>query len=272
MALLDALLAVTLVALVASLIWLERSRLKPQPAAATAANGSGSERDYDWRLVRQSGLLPDDIQPILLPSRVLGTVLVPLLTSEFFGLGWSSLLAAAAGFFTPDMLLGLARRQRQRDIRQALSFFLDLLLSLLQAGLSLEDAFRRASVQGLPADHPLAQEVSRIAAELSVGRDRGLAFRALAERTGVQELSAVAEAVTVGLSRGISLESTLKSQADLARARRREDGMRRLDKANAEILIPLLLCSFPMFIALVIVPLGLQLMDGLTLLARVLRP
>ena len=58
MALLDALLGVTLVALVASLIWLERSRLKPQPAAATAANGSGSERDPRFG---QIGIGDDDV-------------------------------------------------------------------------------------------------------------------------------------------------------------------------------------------------------------------
>jgi tight adherence protein C len=197
-------------------------------------------------------------------------LILPLLAAEAFGLsGWLAVLAPL-GFVVPDACLALVRRQRQRDVRQALSFFLDMMLSLLQAGLSLEEAFRRAAVQGLPGQHPLAEEVTRVSAELSVGRDS--AFRALAERTGVQELIAVAEAVTLGLSRGVSLEATLKAQADLARARRREDGMRRLDKANAEILIPLLLCSFPMFVSLVIVPLGLQLMDGLELLARVLRP
>jgi len=287
MVLLDVVLAAALMALVGSLAWIERDRWWPQPATANGhgngngngngtgngnGNGSAPDRDYEWRLIRQAGFLPDRFQSLLLPTRVFLALILPLLAAEAFGLsGWLAVLAPL-GFVVPDACLALVRRQRQRDVRQALSFFLDMMLSLLQAGLSLEEAFRRAAAQGLPAQHPLAEEVTRVSAELSVGRDRGSAFRALAERTGVQELIAVAEAVTLGLSRGVSLEATLKAQADLARARRREDGMRRLDKANAEILIPLLLCSFPMFVSLVIVPLGLQLMDGLELLARVLRP
>lgn len=271
MVFLDVVLGAALIALVGSLAWLERGRLRPQSVTA-AGTVTGPDRDYEWRLLRQAGLLPDQLRVYLLPLRVGLAVVLPLVTAEVVGMrGWLVILSAV-GFVAPDACLGLIRRQRQRDVRQALSFFLDMMLSLLQAGLSLEQAFGRAAAQGLPAHHPLAEEVARIGAELSVGRDRGAAFRSLAERTGVQELTAVAEAVTIGLSRGVSLETTIKAQADLARARRREDGMRRLDKANAEILIPLLLCSFPMFVALVIVPLGLQLMDGLELLARVLRP
>ena len=50
------------------------------------------------------------------------------------------LLAVPFGAAVPDALLALVRRQRQKAIRRSLSFFLDLMLSLLQAGMTIDEA------------------------------------------------------------------------------------------------------------------------------------
>lgn len=270
----DLILIALTTATLGALLWLERERL---PGMAGRASGSApappntGARSYYWHLARQAGYQPEQTRLPFLGAKAFGAVFLPLLVAEFTSLSPWLLLPAAAGFLIPDGFLALGRRQRRREIRRSLSFFLDLLLSLLQAGLSLDEAFRRAAEQGLPRRHPLRQEAGLVVAELGIGRDRSAAFAMLAERTGVEELRAVGEALSLGMSRGMSLETILKSQADLGRAQRREEGLRRLDKANAEVLLPLLLCSFPMFVVLVLVPLGMQLYQGLAALGRVLR-
>jgi tight adherence protein C len=190
---------------------------------------------------------------------------------ELAGLGPWSLVIAPVGFFGPDIALAIARRRRQKEIRRGLSFFLDLLLSLVQAGLSLEEAFATTAREGLPKKHPLTKEALLLVEELGLGRGRTEAFQALAERTGVGDLRGLANAIGLALNLGTSLETTLKAQADLARSRRREEGMARVQVASAEVLLPLLLCSFPVFVVLVFVPLGMQVWQALQGLGIILR-
>ena len=78
-------------------------------------------------------------------------------------------------------------------------------------------------------------------------------------------------ALAVGATMGGSVEATLKAQADNARARRREDGLKRLSVVNAQVLLPLMLCAFPVFIVMVFLPLALRLAESLQGLGTVLR-
>lgn len=225
--------------------------------AGTPASGSTT-----WRQLRQAGYRPSRAWPILLGARVSLFMLVAAI--GWASMGLASLSVAVAVLPIPGLVLRGRTQSRQWAIRRALSYFLDLVVSLLQAGLGLEAAIARAARDGLPPDHPLGAEVTQLVQELRLGRDRTAGFGALAERTGVAELGAVASALAVGLSQGMPVEATLRAQAELARARRREEGLRRLDLANAEVLLPLALCSFPMFFVMVVVPLGLRVLQGLT--------
>lgn len=271
-AMIDVTLALLLVAVV-YLLWVQWRRT-PGPHAdpvdlkAPAAPAS----TYYWKLTRQAGLPPDRVWPLYLGAKVVLALVIPLLVMEVFRTGWWIPMALVfAGFLLPDVVLHYRRRRRQETIRRSLSFFLDLFVSLLQAGLSLEEAFGRAAREGLRKGHPLAEEALLVVEELDLGRDRTLGFQALAERTGVKELRALANALGVGLGVGASIEGTLRAQADLMRAKRREDGLKRLEMASAEVLLPLLLCSFPVFVVLVLVPLVLLVVDSLQTFGQVLR-
>ena len=215
-----------------------------------------------WRRLRQAGYRPSRAWRGLLGAQV-GVCVVVMLVG-WPGMGPAAVSLAVTVLPLPGLVLGAWAKSRQWAIRRSLSYFLDLVVSLLQAGLGLDESVARAARDGFPQDHPLAIEVTLLVNELRLGRDRTAGFGVLAERTGVAELGAVASALSVGLSQGTTVEATLRAQAELARARRREEGLRRLDLANAEVLLPLALCSFPMFVVMVVVPLGLRVLQGLT--------
>lgn len=264
----------TLVALVlllgGVLVWTERAAMAGQAGEKTLLNVP--DQGYFWRLARPAGLAPDQAWVWFVAAKVVLAVGLPLAALALFRLGAIPLfLLAVVGFLLPDGLLMYVRRQRQANIRRSLSFFLDLMVSLLQAGLTLEEAFKRAVKEGLPKSHPLAEEASLVADELDFGRDRTTGFQTLGDRTGVRELRALASALSLGVGTGVSVEATLRAQAELARAKRREDGIRRLNIASAEVLVPLLLCGFPVFIVLVFFPLAVILMNNLQALGSVLR-
>lgn len=269
----DLLLVLVLVLVGGVAAWFERERISRWLPFSQRpdATQSGAQPSYYWRLTRQAGLSPSFVWPIYLGAKIAVPILLPLLVMEATGAGAMALLLAPIAFFFPDAMLAWMRRSRIKRVRQSLSFFLDLLLSLVQAGLGLEEALGRAAREGLPEQHPLRKEVLQLLDEVRVGRDRTTGYQALADRTGAEELRSLASAIGVALSRGTPLEATLKAHADLARAKRREDSLRRLETANAEVLVPLMLCSFPLFVVLVFAPLALQVFQSLRELAGVLR-
>lgn len=264
------LLLLALVAALALLLY-RMGRERPAPrlrdpeaegeaAAAVAAEPRGFPR-YLHRWARQAGLDPGALVAPWWLAKILLAALLPLLAVEaaarapFFAMPvpWLVLLAAA-GFLLPDLWLLLRRRARVRRIRIALSYFLDLVVSLLHSGLGLDEAFRRAGRQGLDPDHPLAKEVALVDNELEIGKERSLAFDALAARTGIREFRGVAAALRLGLRLGNSVQATLDAQADLLRLKRREAARRQISLAPLKTLLPILLCGFPLFAVLVIFP------------------
>ena len=263
---LDLLLLALIVAVVVLLYRMGQAR--PQPRlhdpdigeAEPAHEHPGFPR-YFHRWARQSGLDSDALFWLYWFSKIVLAVLLPLLAVEalsrtrLFGSPWWLLLAlAVGGFLVPDAWLAVRRRDRIKRIRIALSYFLDLVVSLLHSGLGLEEAFRRAGRQGLDPEHPLAEEVTLVDTELEVGKDRTDAFDALAERTGIVEFQSIASALRLGMRLGNSVQTTLDAQADLLRLQRREAARREISLAPLKTLFPILLCGFPIFAVLVIFP------------------
>jgi pilus assembly protein TadC len=229
-------------------------------------SGTGTQsRDFKvpgffGRNARQAGFDPKTFLPIFWILKVILAALVPLGLNEiaadrFEGFpNWALVAGGILGFFLPDLWLLGVRRERQRTIAWGLPYFLDLVVAFLRSGLGLEEAFRRAGREGFRPDHPLAQEVALVAHELDLGKDRAAAFRALAERTGVQGMRGVAAALESGLRLGASVEATLRGQAEVLRARRREDTLRKVQLAAVKALVPVILCGFPLFIVIVFFP------------------
>jgi pilus assembly protein TadC len=215
---------------------------------------------YFGRLARQSGYHPEALHWIYWVAKIGLAVLLPLAALQLWARwgahpAWLLLVGLLLlGFFSSDLWLFAVRRARRRRIRHALSFFLDLIVSLLHSGLGLEEAFRRASRDGLETGHPLALEAGLVDLELGAGKERGQAFESMALRSGVTELRSVAAALRLGMRLGNPVQDTLSAQADLLRTRRREDARRELSLAPLKTLLPILLCGFPIFLVVVIFP------------------
>ena len=226
---------------------------------------SGKERWFA-PLARQAGYDPQRLRPWYWTVKIILAVLLPLLIAEF--IPYSLLLlgiAALVAFFLPDLWLINRRNHRRHRILQALSFFLDLLVSLLRSGLDIEEAFRRAGSRGLPAGHPLADEVRLVTDEMGAGKERSAAFAGLASRTKIPDLHALAAALELGSRLGFPVADILSTQAEIQREKRVERGRRRIDRAMIVALFPVLLCGFPIFFMVVVLPVILELLKTVDL-------
>lgn len=234
------------------------------------------QEKYYRILLRQAGFEPDTWRNLYWLAKILSTAFLPLLLLQILparfepGLAWL-LLFALLGFFLPDAVLLLIRQRRKRKITLSLAYFLDLVVAFLQAGLSLEAAFRRAGREGFPANHPLSREIALVSLELDAGREPDAAFQALADRTGVPDLQGVAAALRSGLRLGAPVVRTLQAQAELLWTKRRELALRQINSAVIKSVFPLMLCGFPIFFVLAFFPAILELADLLGQLADVFR-
>ncbi len=226
---------------------------------------------YGSRLMRQAGLRPQFMQPLFWAMKLVCAMLFPLLAVEFNGgqAEWVLLLLPAlAGFFLPEAWLLVRRQKRRREIAGSLSFFISLMVVYLKSGLNLAQGFRQAATYGLKSNSPLARELDLLSHEIDAGRDRDAAFALLAERTGVEPLKRLASVISVGYQTGSPVVGTLQAQADMLRARQSQEATELVNRKSMEIMIPMLMVCFPMFIVLVLFPAAVQLLDVLKMIGE----
>jgi tight adherence protein C len=159
-------------------------------------------------------------------------------------------IGAAAGFFLPDVMLYNAGLKRQQQLALTLPDAIDLLTICVEAGLGFDAALAQVArnVKG-----PLAAEFARVLQEMQIGKSRGEAMRALAERTTSPELRAFVSALTQSTELGIPVANVLREQAREMRVRRRQRAEAQAQRIPVKITFPLIGCLFP---ALFVVVLG----------------
>jgi tight adherence protein C len=158
--------------------------------------------------------------------------------------------AAGAGYILPELWLKRRIAARQRAIRRALPDVVDLLVISVQGGLGFDAAVAHVAAE---ADNVLTQELSRMLAEMRVGRARRDAMRELIARTEVPELSQFVWALIQADQLGVSVVQVLVAQAKQMRVQRRQRIQQQAQAAPLKMILPLGIFIFP---ALCVILLG----------------
>jgi tight adherence protein C len=149
---------------------------------------------------------------------------------------------ALLGFMYPTSSLSGKIKKRTKEIRYALPGVLDLLTICMEAGLSLDMAILRVS----EADESiLAHEFRTVLNEVRLGRPRGEALMALAERNVVDELSTFVRAMVQAEPLGISVAGVLRIQSEELRRLRKQRAENAGHRAPVLMLLPMMGCIFP---------------------------
>lgn len=178
------------------------------------------------------------------------------------GLGFLDVpVAAAAGFWGPDIWLKNTGMKRQEAVQRALPDVLDLLVIGVEAGLGFDAALLNAARR---TSGPLAGEFHRVLQEMQLGAARGEAFRAMAERTCVDELRTFVTAVVQADRLGIPIAGVLREQAKEMRSRRQQRAEEKAAKVPVKILFPLVFCILPSLFVVIMGPGAIQIMKTLS--------
>jgi tight adherence protein C len=158
---------------------------------------------------------------------------------------------AVAGFLLPNALLDHAAEERQRKIRKSLSDCLDLLVVCTEAGLGLDGAIAKV-VERMPG--PLSEEFRRVLQDLSIGRSRMEALKAMSERIGIPEFTTFIAAVRQSEQLGVSIAQVLRVQTESLRSTRNARARETAAKLPVKMMFPLVLFIFPTVLAVILGP------------------
>ncbi|NIM98993.1 MAG: hypothetical protein GTO24_13195 [candidate division Zixibacteria bacterium] len=152
--------------------------------------------------------------------------------------------------------LWVARRiSRRRDhIRRSVPSVLDLMVVCVEAGLSLNAAIRKITLETNRTYPALCEELHLVNQEILIGKTRADAFRNLARRTGVDELRSLAVMLIQADKLGTSIANSLRVLADSLRVKRRQRAEEAAHKTSVKLVFPLVLLIFPELLVILVGP------------------
>ena len=162
------------------------------------------------------------------------------------------MLLGLVGYIAPDSWLNNQVKKRQQQIFRELPQLLSLLITSVKAGIELNIALQQigSTLQG-----PLGEEMQIAWQEISIGRNRKGALRAVGRRSGVREVEWFIETLITAEERGVdNLTEALENyrrELNNSRQRRAEE---QAAKISLKMMLPVTVCIFLPIAILLILP------------------
>lgn len=224
-------------------------------------------------VITAAGLNPRQVLPILLGTKMLLMVLMPVmavLVASFFGVSARMRLLAVgpgliAGIIGPEWILRMLRQSYVDKLQSGLPDALDLLVVCSESGMGLESALERVSQEMQQFNRPMAFVLAGLLDDLRVLPDRREAFARFGQRAGVEGLQRLAAMLGQSLQYGTPLSQALRAVA----TELRRDAMNRLEekaaKLPAKLVLPMIGLIMPCLYIILIGSSFLRLYDALHL-------
>lgn len=214
--------------------------------------------------VHQAGLRGPFAMEVMLAMKVILAAVPPIAFYQVNGWAWHPLQfplnlvlefgLCAGGYMVPSWWLRWKLQNRQRAIVHALPDATDLMVTCVEAGLSLDSALARVAQEIGIAAPILGSELNLTFLEIQAGIRRADAFRRLADRTGVEDLRSLSAMLIQTEMFGTSVARAFRVHAESMRVRRMQRAEEKAAKVGVKMTIPLVLCILPALMAVVLGP------------------
>lgn len=160
-------------------------------------------------------------------------------------------LSALLAWRMPNIMLSRAIAARKEHIQRSLPDFLDVLSATVQAGLALNGALVHAvnATKG-----PLKEELDSMLAEVRLGRPRGEALQAMADRVNEESMSTMVTAVVQAERLGTNLSVVLQELAKDTRDRRWVRAEERASHLPIKMIMPMAFFMIPSLYVMIFGP------------------
>jgi tight adherence protein C len=169
--------------------------------------------------------------------------------------------AFVVGFYGPNLYIENIATKRRAKIMQAFPDALDLLLICVEAGMSIEAAIQKVSVEIGGSSIELAEELSLLVAELSYLPERRQAYEGLAKRTAHPGVKSVATAMIQAEKYGTPLGTALRVMAKENRDMRLSAAEKKAAALPAQLTVPMILFFLPVLFVAILGPAIIKVQD-----------
>ncbi|REJ89805.1 MAG: type II secretion system F family protein [Planctomycetota bacterium] len=164
----------------------------------------------------------------------------------------SLVIGAGLGYYLPELIVRILRKQRMDRIFLSLPDALDLLVVCVEAGLGLDAAMRRVSEELADSAPDVCQELNLANMQLQMGRSRREVLHDLGVRTGVDDMKSLVAILIQADKFGSSIAQALRVQSDSMRIKRSQLAEEKAAQTAVKMIFPLVLFIFPgIFVVLV---------------------
>ncbi|WP_407520044.1 type II secretion system F family protein [Methylobacterium oryzisoli] len=162
--------------------------------------------------------------------------------------------AVYVGIKMPEVFLKNQTDKRQAVIKRNWPDSLDLLLICVESGMSIEQSFKRVSVEIANQCIVLAEELALTTAELSYLSERRLAYENLALRTGLDTVKAVSTALIQAERYGTPIGQALRVLAQESRDQRMTEAEKKAAALPPKLTVPMILFFLPVLFVVILTP------------------
>jgi tight adherence protein C len=169
----------------------------------------------------------------------------------------------AAGVVLPARRVQNLIDERREAVSRALPGAVDLLMTCVDAGLSIELALARVARELSRTAPILATELGATASETEAGVSLGEALRRLSRRVDLDDMGALCTVITQSHELGAPIVQTLADFSDSTRKKRMATLEERAGKLVTKLTVPLAVFLLPAALVAMLGAAGLQLIEAL---------
>lgn len=169
---------------------------------------------------------------------------------------------AYGGFYAPNLYVNNLISKRKKSIQLAWPDALDLMLICVEAGMTVESAFRKVSDEIGSNSAELAEELVLTTAELSYLPERRQAFENLASRTGLESVKSVSQALIQAERYGTPVANALRVLSAESREMRMNEAEKKAAALPPKLTVPMILFFLPVLFAVILGPAGISLSEN----------
>ena len=210
-------------------------------------------------IISQSNLTPDEFF-LIKEVCILGLLFLsyPFITEDFVFFWF--MMSFAFGYILPDMWISGKIRKVKAELTKDLPDAIDLLSLCVNAGLDFMLSLKWVVSKSSPS--VIISEFNVILQEINVGKTRREAIKDLAKRYDLPDLSTFARTLIQADKMGTSVTEALNILSEDMRLARFRRGEQIAMKAPMKMLVPLLMCIFPVVCILVAGPIFIDFMEN----------
>jgi tight adherence protein C len=173
------------------------------------------------------------------------------------------------GYMLPKYWITKRQQQRQQEITEGFPDSLDMMLTCVEAGQSLDQSIVRVS-QEIRASFPaLADEFEIVAHQIKAGRDKPSVLNEMGERCGVQDISSFVTVLVQSQSFGTSIADALRVYAGEMRDKRVMRAEEKANKLPTKMTLATMMLTVPPLLIILVGPSVLGIMELFAMADRV---